>query len=161
MYWQFPDQLTPMIKGLKFSNINTFKKIHDYLARETAKLEQKPFDLNQGKITPELKDIHLKGVGVDGFSIYVAQNNYDLINWGSSLHNCIGGGGYALDAKKGDSLILGILHDGEIKYCVEIHNHKLKEKRQLGQIEGLGRCSLPTPLFNAFRKTLIKANIIK
>lgn len=116
--------------------------------------------MNQEERTPELKEIHQKNIGIDKYSIYVAQHNYDLINWGSALHNCIGGGGYAEDARDGESLIMGIVFDDEIKYCIEISNNDPKNRR-IVQMEGMGRCKLPAPVLKAFAKTLKKAKILK
>lgn len=155
MFWKFPQELTQMIKEIKFSNLNTITKLHDFLAQESTKLQHLPFDLNQEEHHKSLKFVHEKEMeDLEGFKIFVAQKNYDLINWGVILHNCVGGAGYAEKAKTGKSVLVGILQNDEVKYCVEIIDKKIN------QIEGKCRSKVPKPITEAFIKTMQKHHLL-
>lgn len=155
MFWQYPEEMKALIETQKFSSINTLVKIHDFISREATKIKQKPYDLEQHKNYPEIKTCENKSLEeLDSYKLIVPKSNHDLIIWGTTLGNCVGGGVYAERAKNGQSIILGVESENQLKYCLEIVNGKIS------QIEGKQRMRPPTPLMKSLEKTLMKAKLI-
>lgn len=155
MFWQYPEEMKALIDTQKFSSINTLVKIHDFISREATKIKQKPYDLEQHKNYPEIEICENKTLEeLDSYKLIVPKSNHDLIIWGTTLGNCVGGGVYAERAKKGQSIILGVENENQLKYCLEIVNGKIS------QIEGKQRMRPPTPLMKSLEKTLMKAKLI-
>lgn len=112
----FPEKMKTALKEQDFNNINTFKKLHDFLTREGERLQHALFDLEQERKHPALTSLE----PVMDYEVKVASTNHELMDWGRTLGNCIGGGYYSQKALKGDCILLGLKKEGNIAYTVEI-----------------------------------------
>lgn len=82
------------------------------------------------------------------FKFFVPQNTSDLIKWGIDLNICIGS--YCNKALEGNTLLLGVLKDDKIAYCLEF----MVDKNKYLWVEGTDAKvsdsdNLPLPVFKS------------
>lgn len=155
LYWKYPQELKEILSNLKFTNINTLTKLHDVISKESTKIKQKPYNLEQEKHNEKLIEVNNQSlVKFEDYKIIVPQTNHELAVWGGILGNCVGGGTYAEYAKMGDSIILGIKLNDELKYCMQIRN------KNIVQIEGKSRSYPNEALLKSIKETLINNKLI-
>lgn len=145
----FPEKMIAAIKEQDFSNLNSWRKVHDFLAKEGDRLQKASFDLHQEVKFPNLMNLE----NVMDYEVKVASTNHELMDWGRTLRNCIGGGHYALKALKGECILLGLKKDGNISYTVELAHGRIF------QFEGFSR-SQNEELKQALQKELESKNIL-
>jgi hypothetical protein len=66
-----------------------------------------------------------------GLRLVLPRTPVDLVHWGQLLHNCLGSFGTAAATSR--SVIVGIEHDGELSYCVEIEPASRTIRQFLGR----------------------------
>lgn len=154
MYKKFPKEYKSLMTNEPFHKLNNLVKIHDFLSAKSEMMEQENFKLEQDKKHPKLtklKDIKLP----EGYGIVLAEENYDLIKWGSSMGHCVGGGDYGINAKNGETIIMAITENNEPKYCVEI-----TPDGRIEQIQGKSRSVPSKPVLMDFINGLKTTGII-
>ncbi len=147
----YPQKLKKALEEQDFSTLNTIKKLHDFLSREAMRLQNALHELEQEKHCPALSLLPNKLLEYD---LEIAKTNHELMDWGRSLGNCIGGGYYAQEALKGNCYLLGLKKDGEIAYTVEVRAGRIL------QFEGRSR-SKNDDLRKALEKELLSKKIVK
>lgn len=133
----------------RINRAESFSEIESYLISELEKNKIKKFALNQEHYFPKIKEFN----NFNNMEIYVPQTNHDLLEMGNILGNCIGTQKqYAINAKNGKVLLLGLKFKGKLVYSLEF-NHRL----QLMQCQGKSGSSYPkVHLLEKFlQKTLI------
>lgn len=89
------------------------KRIHDLISRHYSRLSRPEEILPVYDIAYRMN--HKK---IDNYTVVFPKTNYDLIEWGSAMHICVGS--YAGRVKKGNSCIFTLQENGCPKYCVEL-----------------------------------------
>jgi hypothetical protein len=111
-------------------NTTDIREIHDHYSMVQRKMEQSDFKLNINKRMEKI-DKHI----INNMQLVVPKTNYELIEWGNKMSNCI-----ASYARRSSSELLGIKENGELKYCIEIHNNtvmQFKAKYNASAPEGI------------------------
>lgn len=110
--WKYIKRIDPMRK-LDDYRVTDWTNLHDHLARE------------QGRITRPNEKIPQKKLvkGIDGvtdgeISIVSAKETWQLIDWGNSMNNCIGG--YDQRAVNGSSLLFAVMRGDEMIGNIEL-----------------------------------------
>ena len=108
--WEcIPEEARELPKGT-----NSLRRIHDILSERQRKIEQSDYDLKPAK-----KALAIDGDTVDGMRILIPKTNYELIEWGTQMSNCIGSYGHS------SNILVGIEREGALKYCIEISNGRI------------------------------------
>lgn len=102
------------------SGIKGLREIHDWLARESAKIQN-----NVKEIRYSETHAKLNGVEIDNLRIETPEDTGRLIEYSQIMHNCISS--YGEGAVKNRHLLLGIYKDGELTYNICIINQKLRQ----------------------------------
>jgi hypothetical protein len=140
---EYPDGL--VIKD----NFSSLREFHDKIVVKYnfLKIEESKKPIDYDPIYLTLNDEK------DGqFSLFVPQNTSDLIKWGIDLNICIGS--YCKKAVDGDTLLLGVLKNDKIAYCLEF----VVDGNRSGWVEGPSinleeNGQLPLPVF----KTIVNS----
>lgn len=104
-------------------SFQTFKELHDVLARDERRLKEPRFDISYKKTARKLPGEY------DGYRIVAPLTNHDLIDWGTEMGNCISG--YAYGAKNGSTALYAVYDDsGKMMGNLEL-NPKTGDIRQL------------------------------
>lgn len=131
MFNNHTKHLTEHLKSLDFERKNSFEKIHDEFVLKIECLEQGDFSLKQEENFPELNKLKTMKIGNE-FDIEIAQNNYDLIRWGTLMGHCVGNGTYGQDILEKECIIFALVKNNVPMYCVEVD----PGKRSIEQIQG-------------------------
>jgi hypothetical protein len=151
MFFQNDQHFNNLLRGIPFKDKNTILKIHNIFSKENALLKSKDFDLEQEKKNPQL----LKFPEFNGWSFINPLNYHTLISWGEDLGHCIGSRSYAESSLAGDSVLLGVCFEGELKYTLEVF------KGILTQVQGKSGTRPHAEIMTQIVKILTKNNIIK
>lgn len=155
MYNNFTSEYQALLKHEPYHAVNDLVKIHDFFAAKVEMMEQENFKLEQETKFPALKKVGEIKMPTD-FGIIVAQENYDLIRWGTAMDHCVGGGDYGEEAKNGDTIIIAITHQTIPKYCIEINpNGKIE------QIQGKSRSVPSKEVLEPFITGLQEIKLVK
>ncbi len=122
MFFNHDDFFVKYLENKSFKDKDSFKKCHDLMSKEMAKLKSKNFVINQEKFFPKIAN--LKSVNKE-YGFVNPSSHHDLVEWGQTLGHCIGSRHYAEAASMGRTLLMGIEKAGEIKYTLEIKNKAL------------------------------------
>lgn len=147
------DYYREFIKKTDFKKLDDFIKIHDAFSKENEKIIRESFLLEQEKTHPALSEINGKEIH-EGYYFELPKTNHVLIDWGSTLQHCIGSHHYSLNAKTGESILIGVMKDGEVQYTLEIKN------KIIVQAQGKSRSAPPSKLDAKIRKMLNEIKII-
>lgn len=101
----------------KKSYINSLMALHDLCIH----IKNKEKVVKRRFLFPKFQEIinHLQSF--EEFEIRFPKNNYDLIDWGNSLNNCIGTAEYSEMALKNKILLMGLFLEGELMYTAEVN----------------------------------------
>ena len=130
-------------------NFNTLKELHDKIVvrYNFIKIEE-----NKKPIIYNPLYLKLDGQQLSGLKIFVPQNTSDLVRWGIELNICIGS--YSKKAADGDTLLLGVLKNDKIAYCLEFNVDKNRQYWTDSSDVGIKNDKeLPLPIF----KTVVTA----
>jgi hypothetical protein len=108
------DQLPPEHRVLP--RTRDLVEIHNELSIAQRRMIQSDFKLNFQK--PVLK---LDGEEVEDMVLRVPKTNYELIEWGQRMSNCIA------SYSRRTSKLVGVERKGELTYCVEIHDGRVNQ----------------------------------
>jgi hypothetical protein len=140
---EYPDGL--VIKD----NFSSLREFHDKVVVKynLLKIEENKRPIDYDPIYLKLNDEK-----DNQFSLFVPQNTSDLIRWGVELNICIGS--YCKKAVDGDTLLLGVLKNDKIAYCLEF----VVDNNRSGWVEGTSisleeNGQLPLPVF----KTIVNS----
>lgn len=112
------------LKKVSFSDKNTFSKIFFRIKSISSKQQQPCFNLNQTSFM-QFDQIGLFPIKKGNYTIVIAEDNHQLIDWGVLAHNCIGDGDYAIKARNGESLLLGAYYLDKLIGTMEIFSKTL------------------------------------
>lgn len=154
MYSKFSKELDIILKRIKFSDIDSLQKLHDVISGEVETLEQADFPLEQDTVNPKLKALNKIKMNL-GYGVKLAESNHELIRWGAQMGHCVGGGDYAEDAKKGETIILAITQENEAKYCIEI-----SPRGEIRQVQGKSHSRPESTIMEEFVKELKSKGIL-
>ena len=104
------------------SDLNTIRKLHDYISREFRKIKDKNFNLLENWDEGSFQDIDNLKVG--DLTIVVPKTRDELVDWGGIMCNCVAS--YSLPMYNGGCLILGVKRNDELIYNLEIAPHGKK-----------------------------------
>jgi hypothetical protein len=124
-YSQLKETLNLDIQNIEFSN--NCEMIYEYLKEEIKKVECPKFDLHNDTIILDLQD-----AVVGDFRILVPMTNYDLIEWGNIMQNCIGTYGQKVRSKECQVIAIMNNKTNEMLYNIDI------QKRQIIQFSTRG-----------------------
>lgn len=124
--------------------MTNLKQIHDLLSITHSKVAQSDFELNVNK-----KAIEIDGDMVNGMELCIPKTNYELIEWGTYMSNCIASYSHS------KNILIGVKHQGELKYCIEVNNGKLWQF--------LAKYNKEAPAYdrNTISQYLIRKDIVK
>ena len=105
MWEMLPEELRTIPRGM-----TSLKHIHDFLSVTQRKMAQSDF-----KLKPSKKALEIDGHIVNDMEIVVPKTNYELIEWGTHMSNCIAS--YA----GRNATLFGIKRNGVLQYCIEIN----------------------------------------
>jgi len=110
--------------------IKSLRELHDYIAKEYRKLTSKDFDLGLMEVDwvkplhgLEFSDIRTKR----HYMIQIPQSNFDIVEWGQQMNNCIGGYGTRVRDGNGKQVLLAVWVAGKMKYNLEIYDKQVKQ----------------------------------
>lgn len=150
MYYDDAARLHNVYPGISLpEKPKSFHDIHDYLVRESFKIEHKEQVLD---LKEEWVALESKSYGPNNeFRIIFPRSNYDLLEWGKKLHHCIGG--YFDRMKSGECILLAVLKNGEMLYNLDIR------RKEINQFRGV--CNgLPEPSDQSLTETFLMENNI-
>ena len=104
MWNMIPEEVRELPRGE-----NNLRLIHDILSATQRKTAQSDYKLKIDK-----KAEKIDGEVVNGMKIIIPKTNYELIEWGSLMSNCIGSYGNS------KTILLGIVKDHTLTYCLEV-----------------------------------------
>lgn len=118
--------------NLDVTKFLTFREVYEFLKREEKKLKyaevqfnnlgeaysklmEKPFELSiNTKENPEVLEL------------VFPHNNYQLIDWGQELNNCIGS--YGESVKRGQTMVAAVMNkDGKLLYTLEVAQGRIRQ----------------------------------
>jgi len=111
-WYEFRDKITIP------HDIVNLAKIHDYVSMEYRKLQNANHEIKLPKV---YNDLH--GKMVKNMSILIPKCTHDLIEWGQTMNNCIGG--YGNEVLQGQTLCMAVLKEGEMIYNLEVRNKRV------------------------------------
>ena len=117
-----------------------------FLTLEAKKERNADFPLKQELSFPWIT----KMVGTNALNIKVAQTKYELLEWSTTLGNCLDR--YPDRVRNGDKMIVGIMDGSTIQYAVEI-----KPDGSIGQFEGKSRSNPPASLKEKMKSLISKS----
>lgn len=103
-------------------DLKTLQQIHDYISRESNKLNTGNFDL---MFDDEVKK--LDGVVLGNLQLVIPKTNHELVDWGQWMSNCIGGYGKRINSSDNKQWLMAVLKDGKLTYNIEVHNKRLNQ----------------------------------
>lgn len=120
-YVQLKETLNLDIQNIEFSN--NCELIYNYLSEEVKKIKCPKFDLNNDIVISDLQDAVID----NEFRILIPKTNYDLIEWGNIMQNCIAQ--YANQVLNKESQILAIMDHktNEMLYNIEIQKKTVRQ----------------------------------
>lgn len=128
----------------RFQEYNTPEKLHEVLIVLYNKAMNKEYPLNLEQQYPNILDQH--GIALtSSLSLHIPKVSTDLTVWGQRLRICVGS--YSRNVADGDTLVVGITENGQIKYCAEIDPVKVR----LVQLRGFRNDDAPKEVFTAFK----------
>ena len=139
MWDSIPESIREIPRGM-----TNLKQIHDLLSITHSKVAQSDFELNVNK-----KAIEIDGDMVNGMELCIPKTNYELIEWGTYMSNCIASYSHS------KNILIGVKHQGELKYCIEVNNGKLWQF--------LAKYNKEAPAYdrNTISQYLIRKDIVK
>lgn len=96
-------------------NPKSINELHDYISQEYRKLR---FNKKGLKESVWWK---LDNEQIGDLIVKVARTNYDLIDWGQTMNNCIAG------YQNSDSTLLGLYRDNDLVYNIEISHNDIRQ----------------------------------
>lgn len=99
-------------------DIVNLSKLHDFMSIEYRKLQSANHEI---KIPREYSE--LQGKMIHNMSILLPKQTHDLIEWGQTMHNCIGG--YGESIRSGRTMCMALLKEGKMTYNLEIRNKQV------------------------------------
>lgn len=124
-------------------NFSSLKELHDKIM---VKYNSIKIEENKKPILCNPIYLKLNEQKKSEFSFFVPENTSELIRWGIKLNICIGS--YCEKAVNGDTLLLGILKNKKIAYCLEFMVDKNKQFWTEGTEIDLSNCNnKPLPVF--------------
>ena len=118
-YSQLKETLNLDIQNIEFSN--NCELIYNYLSEEIKKIECPKFELHNDTCILDLQDAE---IGSD-FRILVPMTNYDLIEWGNIMQNCIGSFGQKVRDKTCQVIAIMNKKTNEMLYNIEIQKRSI------------------------------------
>ena len=111
--------------NLKESHDNVLKLIDEKENAKTNEGLKKAFEI----IKPFIEN-------TGEFQLVIPTTQQILVEWGNTLHCCVGKLGYGAKMAKGDTIVLGIFHHGKIVECCEVGKYEKENNMRLIQCHG-------------------------
>lgn len=111
----------------KFSNINTIEKLEKYLHLKSLKSFKSDIELiSPIKINESL-------ILKNKIQLVLPKTSHQLIDWGWELENCLGTEDFEELINDKELILVGVLKEGKLTYCLEIDGGYLDEELSLGK----------------------------
>lgn len=128
--WKRIKQVDPM-HTLGDYRVTNWIDLHDHLIREQNRIQRPNQNIPQSKLAKKID-----GATSGDLTLVSAKETWELIDWGNTMNNCIGG--YDLAALNGQSLLFAVMRDGAL-----IGNMELDRNGRVRQLLGKHNTYLP------------------
>jgi hypothetical protein len=110
-------------EGFKVPKFKTLKDLHIILEKESSKVEQKDFRLNQGLDSIDGAKIN------DRLVIGIPKTSHDLITVGSVLKHCVGNGRYSNHVYEGSIKLVTLSEEDKLLSCIQYSNGHIEQNK--------------------------------
>lgn len=148
-----PAYYNKFLKSLDFKECNRIHKLRDFIFEQADKAEVEYIEMDPTEFFPQAKQLQ-DIIFPDGSKFVIPTSNHELIDWGTTLDNCIGD--YQEDTANGEVLILGLFNkNNKLKYAIEVTTNQ-----DIEQIEGKSRSKPDSFTYSCIVKALESVKLI-